>query len=262
MTINDHIVFFDKHWSPVGESMHQLSGVVSAAYNEVDDILYFNDRYHPEISIFALKPESGTGKSEATALLRKTENENIRAMSYDFVDKTLYWTDDLAKKIFKLDMRIKDPKREVFMDLQGRPAALAVDLCGRFLYYSVNVNQNTSIMKVSLSAPFDTKIIFSDGLDRPSGLTVDLAAGRVYWVNNKHSQMFSVESVTLEGAENHTHHLNGNYQDPKSVLVDQEFVYWTDERSKSVNRIRKGVYDDNITSVASFASIPEVIMSR
>lgn len=262
MTINDHIAFFNKNWSRVAESMHHLSGVVSAAYNEVDDILYFNDKYHPEVSIFALKPESGNGKSEAAILLNKTDEESIRAMTYDFVEETLYWTDNFAKKIFKLDMRIKDPKREVFMELKDRPVALALDLCDRSLYFSINDAPNTRIMKASIKSPSDAKLIFKDGLEQPNGLTVDLANGRLYWINNKDNQKLSVESVNLEGAANHSQHLNKKYHDAKGVLVDQDYIYWTDKDTKSVHRIRKGIDNDTVTNVAFFEYTPEVILSR
>lgn len=127
-------MFYDKNWKQVSSAAHQFTDLSAIAYDETDDLMYFNDQDHSNGTIFSLKlTNKNFNGQQIEKLVQKTKNEIIQGIVYDPVEKMLYWTDSKNKIIYNLaigDVGIKLPNI-LFNFTNETPQGISIDFCRR-----------------------------------------------------------------------------------------------------------------------------------
>lgn len=106
-------------------------------------------------------------------------------------------------------------------------------LCFRYLFYT-DWDTPAKIGRANMDGTDLTILINGSDIAWPNGLSVDYAENKIYWADAKIDR---IESINLDGTGRtvmvpKTEHSFG-------LAVDNEYIYWTDWLTKSINRANK-----------------------
>lgn len=217
----------NESWKLVTEAAHQFTGLSAITYDDIDNIIYFNDQANSSGTIHSLSL-SADNNHRVEQVIEKTANETIQGIAFDPLERTLYWTDATNRRIYHLTLD-HDAKPKVFVQLAEReqPFGLAIDVCRRQLYWTnANHKERPSIERIALDGYGREQLIASD-LFFPSGIVVDQYAKRIFWVDDLDGTHYAVESAALDGSDRRNIVRKHNTK-PFNLAVDEFDVYWTD----------------------------------
>lgn len=245
VTTKERISFYGTNWEEITSAAHSFDLPSAIAFDETEEILYFNDLHHKDGSIFSLKL-SADGFHRAERLLQKTQDEEIMGMAFDPLDRILYWTDAKNRRIYKLSVDGKIVAPSILLQLNETkiPSGIAIDVCRRQLYWTNSNKESPSIEHIPLNGASESKVLIDTDLYMPSGIVVDQYSKRLYWVDDKNGIRYSVESVKLDGTDRkdiaqRAHNV------PLNVAVNETDVFWTDDQNRAVWRLPKNATDED-----------------
>jgi len=93
----------------------------------------------------------------------------------------------------------------------------------------------------------ERKVIIKKGLRRPTGLAIDYAEQKIYWIDNQDWWRFKIERSNLDGSERELIYTS-KYQQPFHIAVGNESIYWTDSMHRVIWAIPKNVQDQSSLS--------------
>lgn len=244
MCTKEKIILYDKDWKQLEPSIAKdgFKQMKSITYDPANDIFYFTDRKHPQTSIFSLKVNGDT-TFLTTPLVPRSENEVIEDLVYDAHGKALYWSDSGNKKIVKLEFdRSKNLKwrNETFLEIAGEVSGLELDSCQRNLYYSIVTEANPSINFVSLDMKGDKPVSFgNENHYKPIAIAMDHQERRLYVADVRKYNSYSIDSISSDGTDFRTE-IAKAYKTPRSVAVDNDYVYYVEGNGHELRRFKKG----------------------
>lgn len=227
MTSKRRIDFYTSDWEPVTEAGHHFTSLSALAYDEIGQIIYFNDQDNKNGTIYSLVL-SNDSNHRIQQVVERTQDERIQGLAFDPVNRTLYWTDGMSKLIYRAGLDHGN-KPEIFIRLNDThmPYGLAIDVCRRQLYWTnVISNGKSSIERSSLDGT-DRKTLIDTNLFFPSGIVVDQYAKRIFWVDDLEGIHYAIESAALDGTDRQTI-VREQFATPFNLAVDKFNVYWTD----------------------------------
>lgn len=235
------INFYTPEWELVTSAAHQFDELSAIAFDEIEEILYFNDQSHQNSTIFSLKL-SPTDHHESEGIVKKTQKEKVQGIALDPLERTLYWTDATNGIIYQMNLNTNQ-EPSVFMKDLILPQGIAIDVCRRKLYWtSVDIStKNSTIGIISLDVGSEAKNIIY-GLDLPRGIVVDQFSERIFWVDDLVGEHFTVESANLDGSDRKTI-VKDMFHSPFDVTVDESNIYWTDTQENAVWTVKKNASD-------------------
>lgn len=171
-------------------------------------------------------------------LVHKQRNESIQGIAFDPLEKKLYWTDMMNKKIysFKVGDSIDESIQFLNVPLYS-PHGLAIDICRRNLYWTNQEYDNPSVEGITIDKK-EQFVLAKDELYRPYGISVDQYTERVYWVNDIRGSPFKIEHSKFNGDDRRTL-FKGSNNDPHHLAVDGNYVYWTDKTNNAIWKLSK-----------------------
>lgn len=226
------------------------------AFDEIEENLYFNDQTHSNGTIFSLKLASDDNH-RIEKIVQKTKNELIQGITFDPLDRVLYWTDARNKLIYQLSIDKKDEEPTILLKLDDTkiPHGIAVDVCRRKLYWTNANHRNPTIERASLDGSKYEVLIDTD-LFMPTGIVVDQYSKRIYWVDDLEGNHYAVESARFDGTDR-KFISRKLFNVPFNLAVDQENVYWTDLQQLAVWRMSKNSTETNEPDkVMNFTATP------
>lgn len=216
-------------------------GVAAVAFDASNDTLYVDGIFGNVFAIFSLKLSS-VGLKPEKKLLVKTYDEIIMGMAFDPVEQTLYWTNFTGTRIYKMRVDGESLEPTVFLDLNGTifPQSVAIDVCGRQLYWSSVNHATPSIERMPLNGSGKSEVLVDTNLVRPKNIVIDQQSKRFYWSDAQDGHEYFVESAELDGSNRKIIH-NDHSADssPTSVVIDESNLFWTDNIEGNIWKIAK-----------------------
>ncbi|CAL8335883.1 unnamed protein product [Lota lota] len=165
-------------------------------------------------------------------VLHRTSLSNPDGLAVDWVAGNLYWCDK-GRDTIEVS-KLNGAYRTVLLNTGLRePRALAVDVRYGYLYWS-DWGENPHIGRVGMDGT-NRSVIVEDKITWPNGLTLDFINDRIYWADAREDY---IQFASLDGTNRHTV-LTQDIPHIFAMTLFEEFIYWTDWETKSINRAHK-----------------------
>ncbi|XP_071510754.1 uncharacterized protein [Diadema antillarum] len=243
-----------------------------------DNFFLITDSYRR--AIFQVDMSDPNFEPEA---LRLTSIQNPIAVTFDPVDRLVYWTDVAAKTISRGSL--DGQRQEVILSAEVQhPDGIAVDSSSRLLYWTDFELQTLSVSRLDgsdhktlirgLGKPralvlhpakgtmfwtdwgsnpsieraymdgSSRRVIISGGLRWPNGLAIDYQAERLFWVD---AGLDKMETADFNGRSRRQLVDFGRDVHGFGVVVVGDFIYWADWTEQSILRAEKATGRNNRT---------------
>ncbi|ALC42857.1 cue [Drosophila busckii] len=259
VTLRNKILFLDNAWNTITTAAHEYEELTALAFDEAEEMIYFNDQLHQNGSIFSLHRDASVATHIVEQAVQRTGNESVAGLAYDPLNRNLFWADRRKGKIFFASIdTLFTATPKVLVDSSGdggRPDGVAVDICRRQLYWSNCQIGHASVERISLDGK-QREVIIKEDIDMPRGIVVDQLSDRLYWIDDKVGIFFTIESARLDGSDRKLI-VQGKHQDPIQLAITEDAIYWTDKISKAVWSYPKPKPSNTLTSSNSTQSTAE-----
>lgn len=227
MTSNKRIDFYNRNWESVTAAGLLYGRLSALAYDEIRQVIYFNDQRNMNATIYSLAL-SNDSNHRIRQVVEKAQDERIQGLAFDPLNRTLYWTDEHNRLIYRADIdNNSKPEVVIRFDDTHNPYGLAIDVCRRQLYWTnVNMVGKSTIERSSLDGT-NRKTLIDTNTFFPSGIIVDQYTKRIFWVDDLAGNHYAIESASLDGTDRHLI-IQGQYAMPYNLAVDEFNIYWTD----------------------------------
>ncbi|KAI1891106.1 hypothetical protein AGOR_G00160530 [Albula goreensis] len=165
-------------------------------------------------------------------VLHRTSLSNPDGLAVDWVGGNLYWCDK-GRDTIEVS-KLNGAYRTVLVNTGLRePRAVAVDVRNGYLYWS-DWGDNPHIGRIGMDGS-NRSVIVQDRITWPNGLTLDFINDRIYWADAREDY---IEFASLDGTNRHTV-LSQDIPHIFAMTLFEEYIYWTDWETKSINRAHK-----------------------
>ncbi|XP_062904698.1 low-density lipoprotein receptor-related protein 1-like isoform X1 [Mobula hypostoma] len=228
--------------------------------------------------------------------LLKQGLNNVHAIDFDYGDQCIYWADITTQGSTISRIHLNGSNPEVVQHTgQAIPEGLAVDWIGKNLYwcdkskltiqvsklnglyqtvlvntglktlkhlvidprigylYWTNHGENPHIGRAGMDGT-NQSIVINAKIMKPSGLCLDYVNNRLYWADD---QQGYIEFADLDGSNRHRVH-NQDISHVLAVTLFEDYIYWTDWKTKSVSRAHKTTGLNKISLISSWHQIMDI----
>ncbi|XP_053482709.1 low-density lipoprotein receptor-related protein 1B [Ictalurus furcatus] len=227
--------------------------------------------------------------------LLKQGLNNIISLDFDYRKEFIYWVDSSrpsGRRINRIRLNGSDLK---VVHRAAVPSVLAVDWIGKNLYWC-DIERKT--LEVSKSNGLYPTVLLSSGLQNPTDLALDAQLGYVFWIDCcEHpyvgragmdgqgqtvivdKEIYSPSALTIDYTTkriywsddshilfanmdgSHRHKVPHNHiQGVMGLTLFEDFIYWTDGKSKSLRRAHKTSGSHAVELLNSWQAIKSVIV--
>ncbi|TKS77601.1 Prolow-density lipoprotein receptor-related protein 1 [Collichthys lucidus] len=178
----------------------------------------------------------------------KWNNQHIHHCTFsescDWVGGNLYWCDK-GRDTIEVS-KLNGAYRTVLVNSGLRePRAVAVDVRYGYLYWS-DWGDNPHIGRIGMDST-NRSVIVEDKITWPNGLTLDFINDRIYWADAREDY---IEFASLDGTNRHTV-LSQDIPHIFAMTLFEEYIYWTDWETKSINRAHKTLGTNKSTLIST-----------
>uniref|UniRef100_A0A8C6XVP1 LDL receptor related protein 1B n=1 Tax=Naja naja TaxID=35670 RepID=A0A8C6XVP1_NAJNA len=171
------------------------------------------------------------------------------ALAVDWVGKNLYWSDTEKRmievsKINGLYPTVLVSKRVKF------PRDLSLDPQIGYLYW-IDCCEYPHIGRVGMDGSYQTVVIETQ-ISRPMALTIDYVNRRLYWADENHIEFANMDGTRRSKVPNQ--HVLGVI----ALTLFEDYIYWTDGKTKTVNRAHKISGADKVALINSWHAITDI----
>ncbi|XP_062842266.1 low-density lipoprotein receptor-related protein 1 isoform X2 [Trichomycterus rosablanca] len=177
-------------------------------------------------------------------VLHRTQLSNPDGLAVDWVGGNLYWCDK-GRDMIEVS-KLNGAFRSVLIKTGLKePRAIAVDVRNGYLYWS-DWGDNPHIGRIGMDGT-NRSVIVEDRITWPNGLTLDFINDRIYWADAREDY---IEFANLDGTNRHTV-LSQDIPHIFAMTLFEEFIYWTDWETKSINRAHKTLGTNKTTLIST-----------
>ncbi|KAG7228330.1 hypothetical protein INR49_009194, partial [Caranx melampygus] len=177
-------------------------------------------------------------------VLHRTSLSNPDGLAVDWVGGNLYWCDK-GRDTIEVS-KLNGAYRTVLVNSGLRePRAVAVDVRYGYLYWS-DWGDNPHIGRIGMDGT-NRSVIIEDKITWPNGLTLDFINDRIYWADAREDY---IEFASLDGTKRHTV-LSHDIPHIFAMTLFEEYIYWTDWETKSINRAHKTLGTNKSTLIST-----------
>ncbi|KAL3837342.1 hypothetical protein ACJMK2_022706 [Sinanodonta woodiana] len=126
-------------------------------------------------SIYAIDLSNGDSIQSPLGNLEKP-----RALSYDSINQTIFWTDITLHMIFSATISGRDQKAIRYLKINSSPQGIAVDETSRLLFYTDR--ENGIIAVLSLDG-VSQKVIVRNKFEEPHDIVTNAVNGTIFWTS-------------------------------------------------------------------------------
>ncbi|KAK1797543.1 hypothetical protein P4O66_000836 [Electrophorus voltai] len=152
------------------------------------------------------------------------------ALAVDWIGKNLYWCDIERKSLEVSKSNGLYPTVLLSSGLKN-PTDLALDAQLGYVFW-IDCCEHPYVGRASMDGQGQTVIVDKE-IYSPSALTVDYTNKRIYWADDSH-----IFFANMDGSQKHKvphDHIQG----VMGLTLFEDFIYWTDGKSKSLRRAHK-----------------------
>ncbi|KAM3845339.1 prolow-density lipoprotein receptor-related protein 1 [Vipera latastei] len=165
-------------------------------------------------------------------VLHRTGLSNPDGLAVDWVGGNLYWCDK-GRDTIEVS-KLNGAYRTVLVNTGLRePRALVVDVQNGYLYWT-DWGDHSLIGKIGMDGT-NRSVIVETKITWPNGLTLDYINSRIYWADAREDY---IEFASLDGSNRHIV-LNQDIPHIFALTLFEDYIYWTDWETKSINRAHK-----------------------
>ncbi|KAK9509474.1 hypothetical protein O3M35_006784 [Rhynocoris fuscipes] len=153
-------------------------------------------------------------------------------IAVDWIHDLLFWTDSGTRRVevSSLDGRI----RHVLVSYElEKPRAISVHP-GEALLFWTDWGPKPKIERCEIDGT-NRKVIVTESIQWPNGLTIDYTGNRIYWSDAKHHV---IECSKFDGSDRKKVVTKG-LPHPFAVTLFEDAIYWTDWHTKSISTANK-----------------------
>ncbi|KAM4582658.1 low-density lipoprotein receptor-related protein 1-like isoform 1-T1 [Fundulus diaphanus] len=165
-------------------------------------------------------------------VLHRTLLNNPDGLAVDWVGGNLYWCDK-GRDTIEVS-KLNGAYRTVLVNSGLRePRAIAVDVRYGYLYWS-DWGDNPHIGRIGMDGT-NRSVVIKDKITWPNGLALDFVNDRIYWADAREDY---IAFASMDGTNRHTV-LSQDIPHIFAMTLFEEYIYWTDWETKSINRAHK-----------------------
>uniref|UniRef100_UPI00358E1ABB prolow-density lipoprotein receptor-related protein 1 isoform X2 n=1 Tax=Myxine glutinosa TaxID=7769 RepID=UPI00358E1ABB len=165
-------------------------------------------------------------------VLHRTGLSNPDGLAVDWIGRNLYWCDKGRDTIEVSKLNGLYRTMLLNTDLK-EPRALAVDVWGGYLYWT-DWGDQPHIGRIGMDGSNRSMVVHTN-ITWPNGLTIDYINRRLYWADARED---CIQFSSLDGTNRHTV-LNKDIPHIFALTLFEDYIYWSDWETKTVNRAHK-----------------------
>jgi len=157
---------------------------------------------------------------------------------YDLPTNQLFMTSKNGRAIFKMSA-VPGAVPVEFLSTANtnkKPTGIAVDTCSRTIYWTNSDRKHPSIEVLDPDTGNSWTLV-SSNLTRPRAVSVDIPDRKLYWTDSSRG-VFWISRSNLDGTDREMV-CKAKDHDPFSIVVTEEFIYWSDWTSHALWRTSK-----------------------
>uniref|UniRef100_A0A3Q1FTS4 Low density lipoprotein receptor-related protein 1Ba n=1 Tax=Acanthochromis polyacanthus TaxID=80966 RepID=A0A3Q1FTS4_9TELE len=166
------------------------------------------------------------------------------ALAVDWIGKNLYWCDAERKTLEVSKANGLYPTILISSSLKN-PTDLALDPQTRYVFW-VDCCEPPYIGRIGMDGRGQTVIIDTE-IYSPTALTIDYTNKKLYWADDNH-----ILFANMDGTQRR------KIQGVMALTLFEDFVYWTDGKSKSLRRAHKTTGAQGIELLNSWQAIKSI----
>nr|XP_015214112.1 PREDICTED: low-density lipoprotein receptor-related protein 1B isoform X3 [Lepisosteus oculatus] len=171
------------------------------------------------------------------------------ALAVDWIGKNLYWSDTEKKTLEVSKVNGLYPTILVSSGLKN-PKDLALDTQSGYVFW-IDCCEYPHIGRIGMDGT-NQNVIIDTEVSRPAALMIDYVNKRLYWADDNHV-LFS----NLDGSKRYKVP-NQDIQGVMGLTLFEDYVYWTDGKSKSLHRAHKTSGAESISLLSSWQAITDI----
>ncbi|XP_071511904.1 low-density lipoprotein receptor-like [Diadema antillarum] len=174
-------------------------------------------------------------KMPSPRLVTSNVRMDVEGLAVDWVNDLLYWTDIGLHEISVCNYEGSKKTTLFKTDLMDNPRAISVDPESGLIFWT-DWGEHPRIERAGTNGK-GRRIIVSRDIDWPNGLVIDHPLELLYWVD---AYTRSINMANFEGGKRRVI-LSGEdrVSHPFDITVFEDFIYWTDWSTYSVQRADK-----------------------
>ncbi|XP_051787046.1 low-density lipoprotein receptor-related protein 1B [Erpetoichthys calabaricus] len=171
------------------------------------------------------------------------------ALAVDWIGKNLYWTDTERKSVEVSKLNGLYPAVLVGTGLKY-PKDLALDIESGYLYW-IDCCDYPHIGSVGMDGTHRHVVIDTE-ISKPNALTIDYVNRRLYWADENHIFFSKMDGSSRRKI------LNQDIQGVIGLTLFEDYIYWTDGKTKTLNRAHKTSGAGKISLLNSWHAITDI----
>uniref|UniRef100_A0A8C4MYX3 LDL receptor related protein 1B n=1 Tax=Equus asinus asinus TaxID=83772 RepID=A0A8C4MYX3_EQUAS len=220
-----------------------LNNVIAIDFDYREEFIYWIDSSRPNGSRINRMCLNGSD-------IKVVHNTAVpNALAVDWIGKNLYWSDTEKRiievsKLSGLYPTILVSKRLKF------PRDLSLDPRAGYLYW-IDCCEYPHIGRVGMDGT-NQSVVIETRISRPMALTIDYVNRRLYWADENH-----IEFSNMDGS--HRHKVpNQDIPGVIALTLFEDYIYWTDGKTKSLSRAHKTSGADRLSLINSWHAITDI----
>ncbi|KAJ7345792.1 hypothetical protein JRQ81_001742, partial [Phrynocephalus forsythii] len=220
-----------------------LNNVIAVDFDYKAEFIYWIDSSRPNGSRINRMNLSGSD----VKVVHNTAVPN--ALAVDWVGKNLYWA-DTEKRIIEVS-KLSGLYPTVLVSKTVKfPRDLSLDPQIGYLYW-IDCCEYPHIGRVGMDGS-DQTVVIETQISRPTALTIDYVNQRLYWADENHIEFANMDGSRRSKVPNQ--HILGVI----ALTLFEDYIYWTDGKTKTVNRAHKTSGTDKEALINSWHAIIDI----
>lgn len=188
-------------------------------------------------SVYQISKDAQVLLADPAALAATPELPSyFEAIAFDQQTNQLFLTSKNAKTIYKMSANKGGQPTPFISTEYKKPTGISIDPCSRNVFWTNSDRKLPSIEAFHLDTGNSWTMI-NTNLTRPKAITVDAPERKLYWTDNRRGE-FWISRVNLDGTKREVV-CSGKDHEAFSIVVTEEFIYWSDWTSHGLWRTRK-----------------------
>ncbi|XP_043929607.1 low-density lipoprotein receptor-related protein 1B, partial [Protopterus annectens] len=217
-----------------------LNNVLAVDFHYKKDFIYWIDSSRPNGSRIYRMNMNGSD-------LKVVHSTAVpSALAVDWIGNNLYWSDIEKRTIEVSKLNGLYPTVLISQGLKF-PRNIALDPQNGFLFW-IDCCENPNIARAGMDGSHRT-VLVNTMLSRPTALSVDFINKRLYWSDENHIMFADINGSRRYKLPN---------EDIPGVIaltLFEDFIYWTDGKTKALYRAHKTSGDAKVTLINSWHTI-------